>query len=190
MRVYLDTGLFIDYLSARGPSGAMRRASRRGRSGTQVAQDAEECFGLLASDHELFTSSLTFYEVEEAMYKSLAAAAQGVTHAERFLIPAARALMDQMAIAVELFGIRILDLSHDTIKAQLGQLDLRHGGIRAADSLHMTSAIAADANVIVSGDKSILDLDGRLRNVTGDLIRCFDTDVLLRDLTAEASARD
>jgi hypothetical protein len=68
MRAYLDSGIFLDYLIGRGHAGAyLRTADRRGRLPAQLGEDAEACLTLLAAKHEAFTSSLTCYEVEEAM---------------------------------------------------------------------------------------------------------------------------
>ena len=42
MRIYFDTGVFIDYLSGRGNSAALlRTADRRGRTPADIAADAE-----------------------------------------------------------------------------------------------------------------------------------------------------
>jgi hypothetical protein len=74
MRVYVDTGLFIDYLSGRGPAAtSLRSVGRRGRSLEQVLSDAERVLESIARRHEGGTSVLTYYEAEEAPYKSLEA---------------------------------------------------------------------------------------------------------------------
>ena len=44
MRVYFDTGVFIDYLSARGSANALRLSTRRGRTPSEIAADAEQLF--------------------------------------------------------------------------------------------------------------------------------------------------
>ena len=45
MRVYFDTGVFIDFLSTRGNTNSILRSSeRRGRTPAEVAVDAERLF--------------------------------------------------------------------------------------------------------------------------------------------------
>ena len=122
------------------------------------------------------TSCLTFYEVEEALYQLLALSAKGVSRGRTFLVPAARAITTQVQIVVDLFNISVLDLTSGTVRLQLQQLDLQTRGIRAADALHAASAIAFDADLFVTTDDALLDLDRILVNVRGSKILCRDTD--------------
>jgi len=57
---------------------------------------------------------------------------------------------------VDLFNISVLDLTSETVRLQLQQLDLQTRGIRAADALHAASAIAFDADVLISADEALL----------------------------------
>jgi hypothetical protein len=114
VRVYLDTGIFIDYLSARGNPG-LRSAGRRGRSLLQIASDAEDLLVRISQKHRSATSCLTYYEVEEALYKQLSIAAKGVPGAEKLLVPVARSLMVQTQTVIKTFGIVALDLTSATI---------------------------------------------------------------------------
>ena len=98
------------------------------------------------------------------------------------LIPAARAITTQVQIMVELFNISVLDLTSGTVRLQLQQLELQTRGIRAADSLHAATAIAFDADLLVSTDDAILNLDGMLVNIRGRRIICRDTDRALQCL--------
>lgn len=181
MRVYLDTGVFIDYLSTRGTANALlRSAERRGRTPAQVAADAERLFEKVADTHFGATSCLTYYEVEEALYGLLAQSAKGISRADTLLIPAARSITTQVQIMVELFKITVLDLTSATVRLQLQQLDLQTRGIRAADALHAATAMASDADLVVSADGSILNLDGILLNTQGRKIICRDTDSALQ----------
>lgn len=180
MRVYFDTGVFIDYLSTRGNTNAILRSSgRRGRTPAEMAVDAERLFERVSRAHTGGTSCLTYYEVEEALYRLLAQSAKGVSSAGTLLIPAARSITTQVQIVVELFNVSVLDLTSGTVRLQLQQLDLQTRGIRAADSLHAASAIAFDADLIVSTDDALLDLDGVLMNIRGSKILCRDTDLSL-----------
>jgi hypothetical protein len=122
VRVYFDTGIFIDYLSTRGAANALlRSAKRRGRTPEDIAADAE-CLGRM---HSGATSCLTYYEVEEALYHMLAQSAKGVSWADTFLIPAARSITTQVQIVVELFNISVLDLTSESVRLQLRQFDLQ-----------------------------------------------------------------
>lgn len=177
MRVYFDTGVFIDYLSTRGSTNAILRSSnRRGRTPEKIAADAEQLFEKVRSIHTGATSCLTYYEVEEALYRQLVQSAKGVSRAETLLIPAARSITTQVQIVVEQFNISVLDLTSATVRLQLQQIDLQTRGIRAADALHAATAIAYDADLLISTDDALLHLDGVLTNPRGQKIACRDTD--------------
>jgi predicted nucleic acid-binding protein len=181
VRVYFDTGVFIDFLSTRGNTNVILRSSgRRGRTPADIAVDAEQLFEKVGSAHMGATSCLTYYEVEEALYRQLAQSAKGVSHADKLLIPAARSIATQVQIVVDLFNVSVLDLTSKTVHLQLQQLDLQTRGIRAADALHAASAIAFDADLLVSTDDALLRLDGILVNTRGRKILCRDTDLALR----------
>jgi predicted nucleic acid-binding protein len=181
VRVYFDTGIFIDYLSTRGSANSLLRSSeRRGRPPSDIASDAERLFGTVSRSHIGATSCLTYYEVEEALYRLLAQSAKGISRADMLLIPAARSITTQVQIVVELFNISVLDLTSGTVRLQLQQLDLQTRGIRAADALHAASAIAFDADLLVSADDALLSLDGVLMNNQGRKMLCRDTDLALQ----------
>src|SRR5438477_4845345 len=129
-----------------------------------MAVDAEQLFEKVSRAHAGATSCLTYYEVEEALYRILAQSAKGVSRADKLLIPAARAITTQVQIVVDLFNVSVLDLTSGTVRLQLQQLDLQTRGIRAADALHAASAIAFDADVLVSADDALLRLEGGLIN--------------------------
>lgn len=183
MRVYFDTGPFIDYLSTRGAANALlRSAERRGRPPTDIAADAERVFEKVSRTHSGATSCLTYYEVEEALYRMLAQSAKGISRADKLLIPAARSITTQMQIVVELFEILVLDLTTEIVRLQLRQLDLQMRGIRAADAIHVATAIEFNADLLVSADETVLSLDGVLINTEGRKIICTDTDRALQIL--------
>jgi len=83
---------------------------------------------------------------------------------------------------VEVFNISVLDLTPATVRVQLQQIDLQTRGIRAADALHAASAIAFDADLLVSTDDALLQLDGILMNTRGGKILCRDTDLAIQFL--------
>ena len=177
MRVYFDTGVFIDFLSTRGNSNALLRSSeRRGRLPAEIAADAERIFERVSKAHIGATSCLTYYEVEEALYRLLVQSAKGISRADTMLIPAARAITTQVQMVVELFNMSVLDLTSGTVRLQLREVDLQTRGVRAADALHVATAIKFDADLLVSTDEAGLDLDGVLVNLRGRKIICCDTD--------------
>ncbi len=179
MRVYYDTGTFIDYLSTRGNT-ILRTADRRGRTPAAIAADAERLFETVGRTHIGATSCLTYYELEEALYRLLAQSAKGVSHADAMLIPIARSITTQVQMVVDLFKISVLDLTPATIRLQLRQLELQTRGVRAVDALHAATAIAFDADLIVSTDEGLLQLDGLLINARGIEVLCRDTDSALQ----------
>jgi hypothetical protein len=181
VRVYFDTGVFIDFLSSLGNTNAVLRPSeRRGRAPADIAADAEQLFEKVSRTHIGATSCLTYYEVEEALYRLLAQSAKGVSRSDKLLIPAARSITTQVQIVVDLFNISVLDLTSATVRLQLQQFDLQTRGIRAADALHAASAIAFDADLLVSTDDALLRLDEVLENTRGRKILCRETDLALQ----------
>ena len=152
MRVYLDTGVFIDFLSVRGNS-ILRTTDRRGRTPAVIAADAERLFEKVGRAHAGATSCLTYYEAEEALYRPLKESAKGFSHADRLVIPVARSMTLQVQAMVDLFTLSVLDLTAATVRLQLQQLELQTRGIRAADALHAASAIEFDADLLVSTDR-------------------------------------
>jgi len=126
MRVYFDTGVFIDFLSVRGNS-ILRTSDRRGRTPVELAADAERLFEKVSRAHLGATSSLTYYEVEEARYAELKGSAKGVSHGDIFLIPAARVITFQVETVVDLFKFSLRPLTDATIRLQLQQPDLPQG---------------------------------------------------------------
>lgn len=180
MRVYLDTGIFIDYLSARGHAG-LRTAGRRGRSLTQLSTDAEQLLERLSRRHQAATSCLTYYEVEEVLYKQLYAGARGVSKAQKLLVPAARYIVVQTQMVVKAFKIAVLDLTSRTVDLQLQTIKLQAEGVRAADALHIATAVDFGAELVVSADDQILGLHEGLTTATGKL-KCLDAHAALQIL--------
>ena len=175
MHVYFDTGVFIDFLSVHGNS-ILRTTDRRGRRPAHIAADAERLFEKVKRAHIGATSCLAYHEAEEASYRQLRQSAKGVPRADMLLIPAARAITFQVQSVVEVFKISVLDLTAATVRLQLQQLELQTRGIRAADALHAASAIGFDADLLISTDDALLQLDGILTNLRGTNILCRDTD--------------
>jgi predicted nucleic acid-binding protein len=180
VRVYLDTGIFIDYLSSLSPSG-LRTAGRRGRSLAQLSSDAADLLKVLAQKHQAATSCLTYYEVEEALYKQLATAAKGIPRAAKLLVPAARSLIVQTQVVIKTFGIRVLDLNAAIVDLQIRTTELQKEGIRAADALHVATALEFKAELIVSTDHKLLKLHESL-SLGATKIKCLDVHAALQIL--------
>lgn len=188
MRVYFDTGIFIDYLSSGGePNALLRSASRRGRSPQMIAADAQRLFEAVSQRHLGATSCLTYYEIEEALYRLLAQSAKGIPRAEMALVPVARSIATEVETAVEFFKITVLDLTRETVRLQQRHRDLKTLGIRAADALHAATAVQFDSELLVSADDAILRLDRMLVNSAGRQIICADTDRALELLASTSS---
>lgn len=180
MKVYIDTGVFIDYLSPQAIAGAtLRSANRRGRTPQKLFEDAENVLKLIASSCVGATSSLTYYEVEEALFKQLASVATGMTNANTLRVLTARSIMPQTVTAVRFFGINVLDLTATIVESQLNNVELHIRGIRAADALHVASAINFDAEVLISVDEDLLKLNSVILNRSGTPIKFCDTDIAL-----------
>lgn len=180
MLVYLDTGIFIDFLHPRMNS-RLRTAGRRGRTLAEILSDADQVFNAVLHKHQTATSCLTYYEVEEAIYRELSSSTKGVSHANKLIIPAARALMTQTQMVIKTFGITALELTPQIVQLQLQTLELQIHGVRAADALHVASAMHFGAELIISADDEILQLDRVLATSRGE-IRCLDTDAALKIL--------
>ena len=177
MKVYLDSGVFIDYLIGRGHTGSyLRSTERRGRAPARLLSDAEACLAAILDRHVGITSSLTCYEVEEALYGELRRSTTGVPNADRFIIPAARAVITQALVTADLFRITLVDLTSAIVSAQCGNLELQKRGIRAADALHFTTALAEGAEVLITTDADLIALDSVFENAIARRLRCVDTD--------------
>ena len=176
MRVYLDTGVFVDYLIYRGHVGHfLRKKGRRNRSVRQLQQDATECLAKIAKSHEGFTSCLTFCEAEEALFSQLKRASKGIKDGNRFAVVSSRSSGLQILMIRDLFGLKILDLSEDVVEKEMKETALQMRGMRAGDSLHLITAITNNAEVIITTDKHLLSVNGVFQNNIGRGIQCLDT---------------
>lgn len=180
MRVYLDTGVFIDYLINRSHAGHyLRKGARRGRTPRQLNEDVVSCLSKIGRKHEGFTSCLALYELEDALFTELKKVYKGSSHLNTIIIPSARAAVVQGMRVAQTYNIKFLDLSESIVRMQTREVDLQLHGIMAADSLHVVTAIQADADLIISTDRHIQKLDNLFRNIRGSQIGCVDTDVAL-----------
>jgi predicted nucleic acid-binding protein len=178
VKAYLDSGVFIDYLVAEGhPGFYLRSTKRRGRDPERLRTDAEKCLGAIRQRHSGATSSVTCWEVEEAMYGELVRQSSDAgSQAKRRFIPPARYLVTQTLTTIDFFQIELVDLTRLVVAAQCSNLELQHRGIRAADALRITTAIAEGAELFITTDAELIRLDNVFENSTGSLLRCVDTD--------------
>jgi predicted nucleic acid-binding protein len=181
VRVYLDTGPFIDYLSQRGMA-SLRTAGRRGRVLTQIHADIDRLMHRIRARHDGYTSTLTFYEIEEANFKTLSANTKGIPYAETLIIPIARSATVQAVAAARLFGITARALTPSVVEKQLRSIELQIAGIRSADALHLASALEAGVDIFVSTDSKLMALDGMLENSSGIKLAICDSDIALAKL--------
>jgi len=176
MKIYLDTGVFVDYLSYRGHAGYfLRKRGRRNRTVEQLQLDASECLDKIGRSHIGFTSSLSLYEVEEALFSKLMKSSKGIKDREKYVISSSRSVVVQMLTIKEHYRLQILDLSENIFEKEAQEIDLQKRGIRSADSLHMATAILNDADIVITTDRHLLQLDGVFQNNNGKHIRCLDT---------------
>lgn len=77
------------------------------------------------------------------------------------------------------FNIELVGLTEEIIVTQCSDIVLQMKGVRAADALHVTTALLHDADLLLSTDAAILDLNGELKTVTGKTMKCLDTDVAI-----------
>lgn len=177
MKIYIDTGVFIDYLAERSPTGSyLRTAPRRGRTVSQLSDDGTQLLERIKSKHQGLTSCLTLYEVETILYQTLASFYGGRSDSRRYLVISARSLTTQVMSVLERHNIEVMDLTLELFKNTVAEIELQARAIEAGDSLHITTAIINNAEVIVSSDRDLLNLDGLLRNKNGNIIQCLDTD--------------
>lgn len=183
MKVYLDTGVFVDYLTYHGFLGSfLRKKGRRNRTVQQLHQDVSDCLDKISKCPDGFTSCLAMYEAEEALFARLMKASRGLSHGKKFAITSSRTLNLQILTIKQVFKLRILDLTEKTFEEEQKQISLQIKGIRAGDSLHMTTAILNDADMIITTDKNLLALDKIFQNAKGTQMQCLDTNIAKRIL--------
>jgi predicted nucleic acid-binding protein len=178
VKVYLDAGVFLDYLIGEGhPAANLRSTKRRGRNPERLRIDVEKCLTAIRDRHTGVTSTVTFWEVEEAMYGELARQSpESRFNARRVFVPAARLLVTQALGMIDNFGINLADLTRAVVVAQSRNVELQRRGIRAADALHITTALAEGAELLITTDANLIRLDNVFENADGASLRCVDTD--------------
>lgn len=180
MRVYLDTGVFLDYLIYRSHAGTkLRSKTRRGRTVKRLFQDATSCLHRIQQRHHGLTSVLTLYELEHSVFTELRASTRNITHKQPYLVSSARVAVTQGMTIVHQYGLTLTDLTPSIVQRQLTEINLQTRGIQAADSLHIVTAILFNADILISTDRQILNLSNQFTNQSGINIQCVDTDTAL-----------
>jgi len=178
VRVYINTSIIIDYVSQHGlASQGLFTTGRRGQTVAQLYQNAKQVFERIADQHQGATSTLTYLEIEDVLYRRLNLT--GVAHAQTLRVIAARPIVMETWMVTKLYNVTVLDLTSAIVERQVRESELQRRGIRSADALHMASAIVFDADIVLAGDDDLLGLNNQFRNSSGDPIRCVDTHVAL-----------
>ncbi len=176
MRVHIETGILVDYL-AQGQYALLRTAHRNGRDPGQLYRDAREILQVIAgSPIEGAISALTFYEIEEALYKLISGSIKGIPNAAAVRLAACRPILVEAIAAARFFDLNVLELSRDAVDAVARSLLLMQRGVRAADALHVMTAANHGVDLILSADRDILKLDGLVINNSNAFMRCLDSD--------------
>ena len=95
---------------------------------------------------------------------------------KHLIVPIARDLVTHTLITIDLFQIQLIDLTRRIIDAHCNNLELQDRGIRSADALHVTTALAEGAELLITTDSSLIRLDNIFENAAGLTLRCVDTD--------------
>lgn len=178
MRVYIDTSIFIDYVSQQGlASQGLFTTGRRRQTVTQLYDEARQVFARIAVQHQGVTSALTYLEVEDVLYKRLNLT--GVAYAQTLRVIAARPIVMETWMVIKFYNLAVLDLTAAIVERQVRESELQRRGVRSADALHIASAIIFDADIVLTGDGDLLHLNNQFRNSSSNLIRCVDMDIAL-----------
>ena len=175
--MYLDTGVFYDYLIYRSMmGGVVRTRGRRNRSINQLSQDVEDCLkSFRRNAHDVFTSSITFLEVEESIYERLRRTLPSVDDRHKYLIMSSRPNILQVITICNQYNIDIINFSIDLARKSVENCQLQSLGIRARDTIHLVSAIDVNADLVISTDRHLLNLNRQITNANGNPIQCLDT---------------
>ncbi|MCU1350305.1 MAG: hypothetical protein JWO56_3335 [Acidobacteria bacterium] len=76
-----------------------------------------------------------------------------------------------------------MDLTSAVVTAQCSNYELQKRGIRAADALHITTALAEGAELFITTDAALIGLDHVFETDAGSYLRCVDTDGAIPLLT-------
>jgi len=189
VRVYLDTGVFVDYLLYRCSivNSYLRKRGRRNRTIQTLSNDVTVCLSKIGSNtHSAFTSAITFLEVEEIIFDRLKKArtqsSTPIPHYMMHLITEARTSLFQIDGVIATYGISIAEYNRDVIDGVKAAQQLMQQKIQSRDAIHIITAMKENADLIISTDNDILNLHNKIQNDNGNNIRCLDTDQAKRIL--------
>ncbi len=182
MRVYLDSGPFLDYLKYRTPyAEPLRTERRRGREPDDLARDMERCLeGLGRDQNSGFTSTLTFVELELALNHELRERSKGIIQANKsqFILISGRAIVEAVFVMCEIHKIQTIPLKDNHVEFVLNNREMKARRLSLPDAIHMSSAIIENADAILTTDWHLIQLDGVFTNSSGETLRCVDSDRL------------
>jgi len=180
MKVYLDTGVFVDYLVYRClAAGSLRKKGRRNRNVQNLSDDVFTCLKkIVAQPHTAITSAITFLEVEEIIFTKLKTKQSGNTIPNKIvhLITESRSNICQISVTCGIYNIDIIDYAENIIDLVRNNSFLMQKKIQSRDAIHIITAMINNADLIISGDKDILNLNKKVKNNNGNIISCLDTD--------------
>jgi len=185
MTVYIDTGVFIDYLIYRSLSGKLpRKVQRRRRSMSRLAKDVDSCLSKIKrNNYQALTSTLTLFEIENVMFQNITHYfKKGIAYKDSHVVISARIAINQGIATANTYNIKFLDLNNAIVHQMISSIVLQLKSIQSADSLHIITAIQNNAEIFISTDKHMTDLDNTIQNTNGKLIRFVDTDEALNIL--------
>ena len=182
MRIYVDTGVFIDYLWNRSHLDILRTKGRNKRPREDLSRDSLECLDLIRQDHDGFTSIFSYYEIENTYYRRLIGNTRGISNRRDLIVMASRPVNFQLTAVLTRFELTILSLTNEIINQHQQNNILMQRGIRTGDSIHIATAIEGNIDLIISTDRDIKNLDNQISNKNGLLIRCLDTDIAKNEL--------
>lgn len=173
MKVYFDTGFFIDYFSSRTmPAILMRTQGRRGRTIHQIQQHAQNIMYNI-SKHELFTSIISIEEYAILSYEHLNQTIKGTYNKKSFIRNIIKTESTKLFNLCIINNIRLIPLDNTIINDAI--TNEGYDKLDFHDAIHIKTARDAKSDIIISTDLHLLS-----HNNIFDGIRILDTDEALK----------
>lgn len=173
MIIYLDTGFFVDYFSRRSMIAVkLRTESRRGRSIQKIQEDSNTIMKKL-DPHKAITSVLTILEYKENTFSELKKFSRGLDDIKIENIMKNKTEASTLYERCQRNNIQLISLNSQILKEALTNQE--YNELEINDAIHIQTARAYKAEVVVSTDSGLLKFDGLFDN-----IRIVDTDEALK----------
>ena len=173
MIVYLDTGFFIDYFSQRSTVTVnLRTDSRRGRTVHEIQKDSNSIMGKLKS-HGAITSVITVLEYKDNTYSELKRSFKGLTDIQIENVMKTKSEASILHKRCQRSNIQLIPLNDKILKAALENPE--YDELEIDDAIHIQTARAHRAEIVVSTDSGLLKFDGKFDNM-----RIVDTNKALK----------